>query len=195
MQTSSRSVIAGNSPNKANSLGQPKRRFAPFCLPVICDVVHEKMDIEFTSPAEHSAGTVFDLLRQAWAPLWNPRLEDNIRRFDTDVTEQPDTVGACTFVTCLESEPVGMGSYDPRQKPAQGLIGWNCVLPRHQGKGIGKAQILAILRIFRSLGIQKACVTTTDEDFFVPAQRTYEACGFVKMHKTEDNNFEYELNL
>lgn len=153
------------------------------------------MNIQFTSPAEHPAGIVFQLLREAWAPLWNPMLEENVRRFDSDIAEQPHTVGACTFVTCLGSEAVGMGSYDPSQKPARGLIGWNCVVPTYQRRGIGKAQIMEILRIFRSLGIQIACVTTTDDEFFVPAQRTYEACGFVKVHETADNNFEYELKL
>lgn len=151
--------------------------------------------MEFTSPTEHPSGTVFDLLRRAWAPLWNPKLEENIRRFDTEVAEQPDTVGACTFVTCLHSQPVGMGSYDPRQRPERAVIGWNCVVPEHQGKGIGKSQIQEILRILRDMGIRKALVTTTDEPFFVPAQRTYEACGFVRVRKTEDNNIEYELEL
>jgi GNAT superfamily N-acetyltransferase len=88
-----------------------------------------------------------------------------------------------------------MASYDPRQRPERGLIGWSCVVPEHQGKGIGKAQIQEILRIFRSKAIRKACVTTTDEDFFVPAQRMYEACGLAKIRKTEDNKIEYELDL
>lgn len=153
------------------------------------------MNIQFKSPKEYPPGTVFGLLKRAWAPIWDPKLEHNIRQFDLDVTKHPDTVGACTFVTSLDSEPVGMGSYDPRQKPERGLIGWNCVVPEHQRKGIGKAQILEILRIFCSKGIRKACVTTTDEDFFFPAQRAYETCGFVKMRKTEDNNIEYELEL
>lgn len=88
-----------------------------------------------------------------------------------------------------------MGSYDPRQEPERGIIGWNCVVPEHQGKGLGKAQIQELLRIFRNRGIRKACVTTTDEEFFVPAQRTYEACGFERVRKTKDNNIEYELEL
>jgi len=153
------------------------------------------MELRFTSPRKHPAGTVFHLLKLAWEPLWNPKLEENIRQFDSEVTEHPDTVGACTFVTCLDSEPVGMGSYDPRQKPERGIIGWNCVVPEHQGKGLGKAQIQELLRIFRNRGIRKACVTTTDEEFFVPAQRTYEACGFGRIRKTKINNIEYELEL
>jgi GNAT superfamily N-acetyltransferase len=153
------------------------------------------MDIRFTTPTEHQPGMVFTLLKQAWTPFWDPKLEETIRQFDSDVVKHPHTVGACAFVTCLGSEPVGMASYDPRQKPERGLIGWNCVVPKYQRKGIGKAQIQEILRIFRSKGIRKACVITTDEDFFVPAQRTYETCGFVKVRKTEDNNIEYELEL
>mgnify|MGYP000350854594 FL=1 len=153
------------------------------------------MDVQFTSPKEYPPGTVFSLLKQAWTPLWNPGLKKNIRRFDLEVTECEETVGACTFVTCLDSTPVGMGSYDPRQMPERGEIGWNCVIPGYQGKGIGKAQIQEILRIFRSRGIRKACVTTTDEDFFVSAQRTYESCGFTVVRRTENNNLEYELEL
>lgn len=153
------------------------------------------MDICFTSPREHPPRTVFGLLKRSWTPLWNPRLEENVRQFDCEVTEHPDTVGACTFITCLDFEPVGMASYDPRPQPERGLIGWNCIVPEHRGKGFGTAQIREILRIFQSRAIRKACVTTTDEEFFAPAQRMYEACGFVKTGKTRDNNVEYELEL
>jgi GNAT superfamily N-acetyltransferase len=153
------------------------------------------MNIQFQSPTEHPPGTVFDLLRRAWEPLWNPKLADNIRQFDTEVAEFPHTVGRCTFVTCVASKPVGMASYDPRQAPDLGIIGWNCVVPEYQEQGIGRAQIREILRIFRAEAIRTACVTTTDEDFFIPAQRIYEASGFVRVCKTEDNNIEYELVL
>ena len=90
------------------------------------------MELRFTSPRKHPAGTVFRLLKLAWEPLWNPKLENNIRQFDSEVTEHPDTVGACTFVTCLDFEPAGMVSYDPRQEPERGIIGWNCVVARRQ---------------------------------------------------------------
>ena len=153
------------------------------------------MDIQFTSPTEHPQGTLFDLLKRSWAPLWEPKLEEKIRQFDSDVSDYPETVGACTFLTCLSSEPVGVGSYDPRPGPERGMIGWNCVVPEHQGKGIGKAQILEILRILRSWGIRKACVITADEDFYVPAQRLYEACGFTRVHTSRNNNLAYELKL
>ncbi len=152
------------------------------------------MNLIFTPPTMHPPGTVFKLLKQAWDPLWNPKLENNIRQFDFEVTDQPMTIGACTFITTLDAEPVGMASYDPRQKPC-GIIGWNCVAVNHQRNGIGKAQINEIIRIFHNMNINKVCVTTTDEAFFIPAQRTYEACGFIMSYKTKDNNLEYELTL
>jgi len=88
-----------------------------------------------------------------------------------------------------------MGSYDPRQGPERGIIGYNCVVPEHQRKGIGCLQIQEILRIFRDKGFAKACVTTGDDDFFVPAQRMYEACGFVRMGQAKEDNIAYELAL
>jgi len=50
------------------------------------------MDIQFTSPMEHPAGTVFNLLKQAWHPVWTPELEEKIRQFDCDVNANPRTV-------------------------------------------------------------------------------------------------------
>lgn len=88
-----------------------------------------------------------------------------------------------------------MGSYDPREEPERGIVGWNCILPGHRGKGYGRAQIEEILRIFRSRGIRKAFVITLDADLYVPAQRMYEACGFVRARTTEERRIEYELEL
>jgi len=153
------------------------------------------LELDFTSPQEHPPGTVFELLRRAWAPLWNPGLEANIRAFDTDVTDEPATVGACTFITCLDGLPVGMASYDPRQGPERGIIGWNGVVPEQQRRGFGTRQIRELLRIFRHRGFRKACVTTGQEDFFVPAQRMCEACNFLDVGRTEDDNIAYELQL
>lgn len=88
-----------------------------------------------------------------------------------------------------------MASYDPRQIPERAIIGHNCIVPEQQRRGFGKRQIMELLRIFRDRGARKACVTTEHDDFFVPAQRTYEACGFVKVRKTKDDKIEYVLNL
>lgn len=157
--------------------------------------MQKDMSIRFEPATDYPAGTALCLLKQAWSPLWSPDLEENIARFDAEVLGCPGTIGACTFITTMDGLPVGMASYDLRQKPDRSEIGWNCVIPQYQRKGIGRAQIEEILRVFRKHHVRTACVTTTNEGFFAPAQRTYEACGFVVARRTENNNLEYELIL
>jgi len=50
-----------------------------------------------------------------------------------------------------------------------------------QNRGFGKQQIFEILNRFRSMGIQKAKVSTCSHPFFVPAQRMYISCGFIEI--------------
>jgi len=150
--------------------------------------------IRFTPACEHQPGTVFDLVARSWEPLWNPRLEAKLKHFDREVFENPETVGACTFVTCLGREPIGMASYDPRQGPEVGIIGYNCIVPEYQRQGYGKAQIKELLRIFRKKHFKKASVVTGDAPFFIPAQRMYQACGF-RETKRHEGNIEYEMRL
>ncbi len=73
---------------------------------------------------------------------------------------------------------IGLGTWDPRQGPAVGIVGHNCVIPDYQGQGIGRRQVQEILRRFRQRGFARAAVTTSEHPFFVPAQRMYAACGF-----------------
>lgn len=65
---------------------------------------------------------------------------------DREVFENPDTVGACTFITCVGGELIGLGSFDPRQRPDLGIVGHNCILPGFRGQGYGKYQMQEILR-------------------------------------------------
>lgn len=153
------------------------------------------MELQFTSPREHPPGTVTTLLMKACAPLRDPLNAQEIHRFGLEVSDYPDTVGASTFITCLKGTPIGMGSYDPRQMPTRGIIGWNCIIPEYQGKGYGKRQILEIIRILHRRGAHTICVTTSHEEFYSSAQHTYESCGFVRVRRTEGTKIDYELKL
>lgn len=86
-------------------------------------------------------------------------------------------------MTCIDGRIAGFASWDPRQTPEYGIVGHNCILPEFRGKGLGKAQVLEILRRFQGFGIRKAKATTCDHPFFVPAQRTYVACGFRELRR------------
>ena len=142
------------------------------------------MRLEFTKINNQEPGILSSLLIQSYADLiksdpihWEPE-KNNWIEFDRDAFGNPKTIGACIFLSWYDKNPVGFGSFDPRQKPAFGIIGHNCILPKYRKEGFGKQQILEILKRFIGLGIQTAKVTTNDNSFFIPAQRMYESCGF-----------------
>ena len=78
--------------------------------------------LKFTKTTEYETGIVFSLLSQSWAELWNEELEEKIKQYDREIFENPDTVGACAFISNLNDEPIGMASRDPRQGPEVGII-------------------------------------------------------------------------
>ena len=157
--------------------------------------------VEFTGIAGYEAGIVHSLLCRSFAELLNDALEEKIKSFDKDIFENPDTIGACTFISTLGGEAVGMASWDPRQGPAVGVIGYNCILPEYQGKGFGTAQIKEILRRLKKDGFKKVMVRTGEHPFFVSAQKMYAACGFSekKRYETGDQpgygTIDYEIEV
>ncbi len=143
--------------------------------------------IEFTAASAHRPGTIGLILSRSYEPLIAAGCLSRIvpsekwPAFDREVYENPDTVGRCVFVTLVDGRIVGFASWDARCGPQSGVIGHNCILPSFRGRGYGRAQIREVLRRFRVLGMHKAVVSTGDDPFFLPAQRMYEACGFVEV--------------
>ena len=138
--------------------------------------------LTFEPIIHYQVGTVASLLLQSYAellsdPLWEGEQERFIQA-DSEVFANPDTVGKCIFATCLRDALIGFASFDPRQKPELGIIGYNCILPEFRGNGYGKQQILEVLSRFKSRGIRKAVVSKSEHPFFLPAQRMYLSCGF-----------------
>jgi GNAT superfamily N-acetyltransferase len=147
------------------------------------------MNVEFTTVLGEKRGVIAALLKQAYAGLtksdpaqWEPE-QRNWEFYDDAVFGAPETVGACLFLTRLDGRIVGFGSWDPRQQPCFGIVGHNCILPEFRDRGLGKQQILEILRRFREMAIETAKVSTNDHPFFIPAQRMYVACGFREIRR------------
>jgi GNAT superfamily N-acetyltransferase len=140
--------------------------------------------LTFRPVTQYKAGIIASLLHQSYAkilsaePLYWQKEVANWLLFDREVFANPETVGQCVFITFLGEEEIGFGSFDPRQRPELGIIGHNCVLPRFQGKGYGKRQILEIFERFKQMGIKRAKATTSEHPFFLPAQKMYLDCGF-----------------
>ena len=146
-------------------------------------------------------GTVYSILASCYAELLDSAFEHRLREFDRNVFDNPDTIGTCTLVSSVDSDIVGLVSYDPRQGPHVGIIGHNGVLPPYRGQGYGTRQIAEIVRIFRARGFDRARVSTSEHPFFGPARRMYEACGFRECSSTEPSNegeyriIHYEMSL
>lgn len=151
--------------------------------------VERCMNIDYVSPFTESPGAIVSLLQQAYAELvksdvrlWEPE-QPKWAQYDKEVYEQPETVGACLFLTRLDGHIVGFASWDPRQGPRFGIIGHNCILPAYRGRGLGKMQIREVLRRFQERKFANARVSTNDHPFFLPAQRMYTACGFREIRR------------
>ena len=157
--------------------------------------------IKFAGLSKYNPGLLFSLLSQCYSKDLNIRFRKDFKGFDKEAFEHTDTIGACVFITSINKQVIGFGSYDPRQRPEIGIIGHNCILPNYQNKGYGKLQIIEILRIFNAERIKKAKVTTGDISFFIPAQKMYQSCGFKEVSRTQDEKgtgfgvIEYEYYL
>lgn len=147
------------------------------------------MELTYTSSFEAKPGIIAWLLNQSYVQLVNAepeiwgREKANWEESDRNVFKNPDTIGACTFLSWYRANILGFFSFDPRPRPAYGIVGHNCILPEYRKQGFGKQQIREVLRKLGQLGIRQARVSTNDDLFFLPAQRMYVACGFVEMKR------------
>jgi len=139
-------------------------------------------------------------LVKAEPELWEPE-KMNWEETDRNVFQNPDTIGACTFLSLCGKDIAGFFSFDPRPQPAYGVIGHNCILPEYRNQGFGKQQVVEMLQKFRQIGIARARVSTNDHSFFLPAQRMYIACGFIEIEKVpwdrdpKQNIIRYETKI
>lgn len=157
--------------------------------------------LKFEPITKYEKGILFSLLSQSWAKVWNDELEQSLREFDKEVFENPDTVGDCVFISTLNSNPIGMASWDLRQGPQLGIIGHNCILPEYQGRGFGNTQIKEILKRLNGQRFKKVIVTTGEEPFFKPARKMYLSCRFKETKRYDScynpphKSIDYEIDL
>ena len=163
--------------------------------------------MEFRSALAFDRGTLFDMLCRSYAglleikPAYAEEYKAQWRRFDDDIFDYPDSIGACVLVSVWYEQPIGLVSWDPRGLPEQGRIGQNCIVPSARGRGYGKQQIQKALAILQAQRAQTVRVMTDKHPFFIPAQRMYQACGFqeVDRHHRQDLGgievIDYEIQL
>ncbi|MBZ0258503.1 GNAT family N-acetyltransferase [bacterium] len=125
-------------------------------------------------------GTIYSLLQSSYMGLPASPEETAYHRAQWRRTERlalnDADVAACVFITCIEKQPIGFGSFDPRGKI--GAVGQNAIHPDARGRGYGREQLREILRRLRMRGCTFARVKTGEHAFFAPAQKMYISLGF-----------------
>jgi ribosomal protein S18 acetylase RimI-like enzyme len=136
--------------------------------------------LKFTPFKQHQPGLLYDMLTECYSTL--PELVKQEKKswsdYDASVFTNPETIGKCGFVSCLQGTPIGFASWDPRNHPEYVIIGHNCVLHQYQRRGFGRLQVIEMLKRFETMKFAQVQVSTGDDPFFLPAQKMYLSCGF-----------------
>ena len=141
-------------------------------------------------------GTIFDALSKIYStyPFKENDIKnewcENWKEYDQLIFNNMETVGKAGFVTMNQEIMLGFCSWDPRNVPEYVIVGHNGILPAYRGNKYGSMQIFHMLELFKKHGFNKAYVTTGAEDFFIPAQKMYEACGFREIERFIQKNCE-----
>ncbi|MBR3741777.1 MAG: GNAT family N-acetyltransferase [Clostridia bacterium] len=145
--------------------------------------------IEFRKCSDFSRGTLYDILVDAYSfdernrKIWDADWKE-ADRFFYDNPEIADKYG---LVTCLDGEPIGFVTWDPRHRPEYVEIGHNGIREAYKGRGYGRLQLEEALRRKKKYeGLKRIIVRTNSR---LIASRNYESVGFAlydrKPNRTE----------
>jgi GNAT superfamily N-acetyltransferase len=156
--------------------------------------------ITFEHIAKFDRGAIFNLLMESYHELLQTKSINKdalIKQWeitDSGAFDELDAIGECVRITCINNNPIGMFSWDPRKLPEEGIVGQNCIIPKERYKGYGKKQIEEIIKIFAKRNARTITVTTAKDIFFLPAQKMYLSCGFKEVKRIGiDKAHEFEL--
>ena len=135
--------------------------------------------IEFRKFSEFPRGTLYDILADAWSfdernrQIWDA----DWRETDDFFYDHPDIADKYSLVTCLEGEPIGFVTWDPRHRPEYVEIGHNGIREQYKGRGYGRMQLEEALRRIRQYEGLKRIIVCTNSNLTAP--KNYESAGFV----------------
>ena len=144
---------------------------------------------EFRKLTDFPRGTLFDILADAYAyDERNRRIwETNWKETDDFFYDNPDIADKYSLVTCLDGEPIGFVTWDPRHRPDYVEIGHNGIRERYKGRGYGRLQLEEALRRIREYEGLKRIIVVTNSNLIAP--RNYKSAGFAlydrKPNRTE----------
>jgi ribosomal protein S18 acetylase RimI-like enzyme len=166
-------------------------------------------NLKFNSILDYPRGILRKILTEAYEPFHQKHpefLDENMKKFidcDEFFYNNPKIGNNCAFVYEYDGETAGMSCWDPRPRPTV-EIGHNCILPKFRGLGLGTYQMKEVLKHLKEKGFTHAKVSTGQMDFFIPAQKMYEAAGFKEVKRDDpktsgknmlNNQVYYEMEL
>ena len=159
--------------------------------------------VEFKPITDFKPGQIQELTKKCYSDLieYFPNEKDRFyhqwEKEDRLAFQNLETIGRHIIFSCIENNIIGFCSWDERQFP-KGIVGQNCILPYYQGNGYGTGQIEKIIEIFQINKFKSLSAVTGDHNFFKPAHKMYEKCGFKIKEKRKGDLFdliEYILKL
>ena len=104
--------------------------------------------IEFGKIPDFPRGTLYGILADAYSfDERNRRIWDaNWKETDAFFYDHPEIADKYGFVTCLDKEPIGFVTWDPRHRPEYVEIGHNGIREQYKGRGYGRLQLEEALR-------------------------------------------------
>lgn len=150
-----------------------------------------KPKVEFKKFSDFPRGTMYDILVDAYA--FDPRnrqiWDSNWKESDDFFYDHPEIADQYGLITCLQGEPIGFVTWDPRNRPAYVEIGHNGIREKYKGRGYGHLQLEEALRRIRTYEGLKRIIVCTNSSLVAP--RNYESVGFVlydrKPNETESS--------
>ena len=145
--------------------------------------------IEFRKFTEFPAGTLYDILQDAYS--FDPRNKEiwdaNWQESDVFFYDNPKIADKYGLVTCIDDYPIGFVTWDPRNRPDYVEIGHNGIRSAYKGKGYGRLQLQEALRRIKEYDGLKRIIVGTNSNLVAP--KNYESVGF-KLYDRKENDSE-----
>ena len=132
---------------------------------------------------------MYDILLDAYSfDRRNKEIWDrNWKEFDDFFYDHPKIAEKYGLVTCLDGEPIGFVTWDPRHIPAYVEIGHNGIREQYKGNGYGRKQLEEALNRIRQYPELQRIIVCTNSKLVAP--KNYESSGFTlydrKTNETE----------
>ena len=98
--------------------------------------------------------------------------------------DNPDIAEKYGLVTCLDGEPIGFVTWDPRNRPEYVEIGHNGIREKYKGNGYGRKQLEEALNRIKSYSGLKRIIVCTNSNLVAP--KNYESVGFTLYDRKEN---------